>query len=109
MIVSIDDIMIGDLVLVDGKPTKIDRKHYVQLFIKIEAIPLTSEILEKLGFTKTWNGDWQLKTNATVIISKDFHAGVFESKVCLKYIHELQHLLAAKGVNLDFSLESLKI
>ena len=104
MIVSIDDIMMGDLVLVDGKPTKIDRKHYVQLFIKIEAIPLTSEILEKNGFK--FNGlayigeTFDLSEKFNEInnwnCGKFYHdcSGPGFTTFCtIKYVHELQHIL----------------
>ena len=64
----------------------------------IKPIPLTEDILLKNGFVKTWNGDWQLKEYATIIISKDYYVKIFERSIRIDYIHELQHMLHAACV-----------
>lgn len=70
----------------------------------IRPIPLTDEILEKNGFVKTWNGDWQLKEYATIIISKDYYVKVFERSIRIDYVHELQHALHVACVEKEIEL-----
>lgn len=67
-------------------------------------IELTEEILVKNGFVKTWNGDWQLKEYATIIISKDYYVKIFERIIRIDYVHELQHMLHTACVDKEITL-----
>ena len=79
--------------------SEIDGNWYSEAEIKdLVPIELTEEILVKNGFVKTWNGDWQLKEYATIIISKDYYVKIFERSIRIDYIHELQHMLHAACV-----------
>lgn len=71
----------------------------------IKPIPLTDDILVKNGFVKTWNGDWQLKEYATIIISKDYYVKIFERSIRIYYVHELQHMLYAACVNKELVID----
>ena len=112
------DLMVGDLVYVvrgydkhltiekiKGVIEDEDKPYPVTIFTGetvslngIKPIPLTEDILLKNGFVKTWNGDWQLKEYATIIISKDYYVKIFERSIRIDYIHELQHMLHAACV-----------
>ena len=107
------DLMVGDLVYIvrgydkhltiekiKGIIADEDKPYPVTIFTgetvslnDIKPIPLTEDILLKNGFVKTWNGDWQLKEYATIIISKDYYVKIFERSIRIDYIHELQHML----------------
>lgn len=70
----------------------------------IKPIPLTEDILVKNGFVKTWNGDWQLKEYATIIISKDYYVKIFERSIRIDYVHELQHALRVACIEKEIEL-----
>jgi hypothetical protein len=70
----------------------------------IRQIPLTESILMKNGFVKTWNGDWQLKEYATIIISKDYYVKIFERSIRIDYVHKLQHMLHEACVDKEITL-----
>ena len=105
------DLMIGDWVICNHYQDKPFTKQFgVADFAKgeyefCEPIPLTSDILEKNGFAKTWNGDWQLKEYSTIIISKDYYVDIFERSIKIDYVHELQHILHAACVDKELVIE----
>ena len=86
--------------------SEIDGNWYSEVEIKdLVPIPLTEDILEKNGFVKTWNGDWQLKEYSTIIISKDYYVKIFERSIRIDYIHELQHMLHAACVDKELVID----
>ena len=119
------DLMVGDLVYVvrgydkhltiekiKGVIKDEDKPYPVTIFTgetvslnDIKPIPLTEDILLKNGFVKTWNGDWQLKEYATIIISKDYYVKIFERSIRIDYIHELQHMLHAACVEKELVID----
>ena len=70
----------------------------------ITPIPLTAEILEKNGFVKQWNNNWQFNDYHSIIISEDFYIAIFELSTRLDYVHELQHALRLAGIEKEIKL-----
>lgn len=119
------DLMIGDWVKVDQTTETVNAKvlgvykdgiNYEVDYSGVRAtnqihtdyvspIELTEDILVKNGFVKTWNGDWQLKEYATIIISKDYYVKIFERSIRIYYVHELQHMLYAACVNKELVID----
>lgn len=96
-------LMIGDWVLVDSKPTKVDNVDIdsinttyvcgeVEDYIKeekVSPIPLTPEILEKNGLDKV--------PELSMVINRDTMP-LYHSPM-LHYVHELQRALRLCGLN----------
>lgn len=88
------DFMIGDWVLVDGKPeqlTGVDREYIhlegnvstILLEGEVEPIPLTPEILEKNGFICTQCDDEEIGTYESWSFQSDFIAITCEPTLCM--------------------------
>lgn len=115
-------LMLGDLVMVNGETRKIDSISMEVAHLygdcdlvwimedAIEPIPLTAEMLEKIGFEnrlksgfmqKIHEGELRIRANPFFI--NIYSASARESKVNLKphqvYVHELQHALRLCGLN----------
>ena len=113
-----NELMIGDWVSYKGKmPCKITAicKDTVVVdndtaqdwridFDKLTPISLTAEILEKNGFVKQWNNNWQFNDYHSIIISEDFYIAIFELSTRLDYVHELQHALRLAGIEKEIKL-----
>ena len=112
------DLMVGDWVSYKDDPPYMVRGTSICKVVTIDngidhrnvmddaisPIPLTDEILEKNGFVKTWNGDWQLKEYATIIVSKDYYVKIFERSIRIDFVHELQHALHAACIVKEIEL-----
>ena len=132
---SIKSLQIGDLVIphvFDSKlkPSKIVGIHYNSYKGKdyvdwvdceawdelhmdeIEPIPLTPEILEKIGF-KEYNGLYGLDIAYGVFVNADFkveepfvsiHNTCYRAIPICRYLHQLQHALRLCGIEITIKL-----
>lgn len=110
--------MIGDWVLYGGKSVKILQLSNGQEYKGIQPIPLTSEILEKNGFSgEGYNMGVigfhtdpipEVKDGYEVFIWKDMCLEIKHGFTHLKrytfYVHELQHALRLCGINLEIKV-----
>jgi hypothetical protein len=108
------DLMVGDWVMLQGKPYMIDMLNgYQESSMGVEPIPLTPEILEKNGFESmrvSWgtyelvgvnkrvemhnDNDWVLGTENTWCAHiKTANEEYMIAHCELTYVHELQHIL----------------
>ena len=116
---DVNDLMIGDLVQVNGEVFKVISISYFDIGISdskedfyhehidnIESIPLTQKILEKNGFVKQDYDGWLISEhNGRRLIEyrTDYFGGLLiinyveepysKISIKLKYVHELQHAL----------------
>jgi hypothetical protein len=125
------DLMVGDLVLHDGKVIRVDAVHkrkigyhktkdkLTWLFSgQFEPIPLTAEILEKNdilyrkpSFYYVINDDKDLECTYYIQQVKDDWAigvdiGEYDDSVFarIKYVHEFQHALKLCGINKEIAV-----
>ena len=127
---KIDELMIGNWVLVNGTPMQIqaindidgeimagdelyclveDRVHSED---KIEPIPLTAEILEKNGWyvpqAKIWWECYNVSFWLAQFVDGRFKIMTDEDSDCvfaaIRYVHELQHILRLCGINKEIVL-----
>jgi hypothetical protein len=113
------DLMVGDLVLHDGKVIRVDAVHkrkigyhktkdkLTWLFSgQFEPVPLTPEILEKNGFyrreipTRDEIGHYYHRTTdpCSIFVRMSFGDGRdFGNEI--RYVHDLQHLLKLCGID----------
>ena len=123
--------MVGDLVLLFGDtPARVDAIGNTEVYVyekergdwhvgyeHIKPIPITPELLEKNGFEENiWEGknSWRRKylVHNEVRICIDGRDGGFKhfgyqgynSKICLTYVHELQHALRLCGIEKEIEL-----
>lgn len=124
-----NELMIGDWVLINGTPMQIqaindidgeimagdelyclieDRVHSED---KIETIPLTKEILEKNGFTKSnVFVEWKYEEEGIYILWKPFPFLKIETENVqlnlsgCEYVHELQHSFKDCGIEKEIVL-----
>lgn len=107
------DVMIGDWVINDQEPTKVNyltkdnigvENAYFVEFSDVEPIPLTEEILKDNGFVF----DGLIRSYKKFKISKSFFSfalfkkyiiEIGEIAYTIKYVHELQHALRLCGLN----------
>lgn len=122
--ITIKDVRLGDWVLQNGMPHQIsilDLKALIRCFENnqthfFEAMPLTNEILEK-NCSGSQTGDTYIKIfifgdidgsgpsieiETTVGGNKFWISGLEE--VCFEYVHELQALLFAFGIEKNIKL-----
>ena len=116
---KVNELMIGDWVLLQGKPYQIDMLNgYQESDLGFEPIPITIELLEKNGFERenlitSYNHYTGIDNRVSLnddfyyINSRDVWSVHVDSEdYCtianceLTYLHELQHLL--KLCNIDF-------
>lgn len=122
-----EDLMIGDWVkfnnsdlahqikAIAGKSVKVDKVYWYSAS-KLSPIPITSEILEKNGFTYK-EGEIGLCGVTTVphYIRNDvpfalfcdgepFAIWIFQNPTNIKYVHELQHALRLCGIEKEIVL-----
>lgn len=129
-------LMIGDWVLHDGEPYQIrqlgiygenrDGEDYPAVCVgkpkgiglivernEIEPIPLTSEILENLGFEFKQQNSLELAIlkmrNRNPITLEyigwsDGRWAIHEHRLIVKYVHELQHALILCGIDKEIEL-----
>lgn len=116
---DVNDLMIGDLVQVNGEVFKVISISYFDIGISdskedfyhehidnIEPIPLTQKILEKNGFVKQDYDGWLISENngrRLIEYRTDYFGGLLiinyveepysKISIKLKYVHELQHAL----------------
>jgi hypothetical protein len=109
---KVTDLMVGDWVMLQGKPYMIDMLNgYQESSMGVEPIPLTPEILEKNGFVLDevikeyciYNGidnRVSLHNDKEYMNSRnEWHVHIDSEDYCtiasceLTYVHELQHLL----------------
>lgn len=109
---SSKDLMVGDWVMLQGKPYMIDMLNgYQESSMGVEPIPLTPEILEKNGFEREnliTSYNYYTGIDNRVSLNDDFYyinsrdvwsVHVDSEDYCtianceLTYVHELQHLL----------------
>jgi hypothetical protein len=110
---KIDEVMLGDLVSVSGRPIHVTLAVLNNWSDSIEPIPLTPEILEKNGFESvrvSWgtyelvgvnkrvemhnDNDWILGTENTWSAHIKTADEEYMIAHCeLTYVHELQHIL----------------
>jgi hypothetical protein len=113
------DLMVGDLVLHDGKVIRVDAVHkrkigyhktkdkLTWLFSgQFEPIPLTPEILEKNGLTNDYHGSYFEEDEHISLEISSSEYGIYWTINCheynilkLEYVHELQHALKLCGIN----------
>lgn len=115
---SSKDLMVGDWVMLQGKPYMIDMLNgYQESSMGVEPIPLTPEILEKNGFEKAENiqlYNYYLGIDSRVSLhdfafdinsSNTWHVHIDDEDYCsianceLTYVHELQHALKLCGID----------
>ena len=118
---KIDEIMLGDIVSVSGRPIHVTLAVLNHWIDNIEPIPLTPEILEKNGFEKEGfrHYDEYIGIDDRVVLNNDkaYINSVNEWLVyidsedystiasCeLTYVHELQHLLKLCKINFEFNI-----
>jgi hypothetical protein len=79
---------------------------------EIEPIPLTSEILKKIGF-KEYNGLYRLDIAYGVFVNIDFkaeepfvsiHNTCYRATPICRYLHQLQHALRLCGIEITIKL-----
>ena len=128
---ELKNLMIGDWVIVNNSPCKICSINEHCVFTEkgtsyysmeeIEAIPITTEILEKNGFgfvksydiRSVWNGQWIYKglELATCCFNRDDNWPCFinidDSNIKCEYVHQLQHAL--RLCKLDALADNFKI
>lgn len=117
------DLKIGDWVSYEGEPIQIeDTINYLYIdgyhtgrcrTEELEPIPLTVEILEKNGWkhdTDEYKHYWKREhITFSMFINTPFSPFRFYYDDCctirnIKYVHELQHILWAFGLNDDITL-----
>ena len=114
------EYIIGDVVMYDNKIMIIkeprDEIHFdlscpekklVYCCVGVEDIkpmPLTSEILEKNGWT--WDGQDFVGACLLYPEGNYFVFDAFRTKI--KYVHQLQHLFFGLGIDFDFNLDNSK-
>jgi hypothetical protein len=114
-----NELMVGDLVLHDGKVIRVDAVHkrkigyhktkdkLTWLFSgQFEPIPLTPEILEKNGLTNDYHGSYFEEDEHISLEISSSEYGIYwtinfhEYNILkLEYVHELQHALKLCGIN----------
>ena len=117
-----NELMLGDLVLCDGKPYRIAEiggmvcldyeKELFAALEDIEPIPLTAEILGKNKFSKSrLMGEQRHFTyylapsvSLLAIYDADFSLHIGDSARYIKYVHELQHALRLCGIEKEIEL-----
>ena len=116
------ELKLGDCVSYKGKVAKIHSIDSPCIYVDVDdeiwgtfedddelsPIPLTKEILEKNGWEE---GDWCFIKNFLTLVphenkAKGFSFSVYggKSRYNIKYIHELQHLLWALGMDNDLKI-----
>ena len=111
MSMKIDEVMLGDIVSLSGRPIHVTLAVLNNWSDNIKPIPLTPEILEKNGFERDKNislYNAYTGINSRVTLHDDFmsmnsrnmwHVHIDSEDYCtianceLTYLHELQHLL----------------
>lgn len=118
MSMKIDEVMLGDLVSVSGRPVHVTLAVLNHWSDNIEPIPLTTEILEKNGFVQDANYSFRFfspKVYKTRDIGVDFTIKGFTfwygdtiSIACGNgsrinrlpcFVHQLQHALKLCGID----------
>ena len=112
------EVKIGDIVSYNGTVAPIydlardvvrfDEGSVSALIKDISPVPLTEEILEKNGWEKV---DWCFIKNFLTLVphenkTKGFSFSVYggKSRYNIKYIHQLQHILWALGMDDDLKI-----
>ena len=117
------ELKIGDIVSFLGNPTKVQSIDPPAIYVvdkddtiwgtneinnDVTPIPLTSEILEKNGWEK---GDWCFIKDFLTLVrlenkTKGFSFSIYggKSRYNINYVHELQHLLWALGMDDDLKI-----
>ena len=108
------ELMIGDWVNYRGiynriSPADFD-EHHKEWINEIEPIPLTPEILEKNGFTRS-NAfvEWKYEEDDVYILWKPFPWIKIQSEECsvmfpCEFVHELQHALKLCNIKKEINL-----
>jgi hypothetical protein len=111
---SSKDLMVGDWVMLQGKPYMIDMLNgYQESSMGVEPIPLTPEILNKNGFGCDRNDGYailRLEDNSELLYY--FHeyklTRFYKSEIIFRcqcvYAHQLQHALRLCGINREIEL-----
>ena len=120
MSMKVDEVMLGDIVSVSGRPIHVTLAVLNNWSDNIEPILLTPEILEKNGFERDKNislYNAYTGINSRVTLHDDFmymnsrnmwHVHVDSEDYCtianceLTYLHELQNLLRICKINFEF-------
>lgn len=114
------ELMIGDWYYLEdeGKkyPLQVTKETFAladEDIANFQPIPLTAEILEKIGFILDSNNIFYLRENIKYGLIKDYYCGywyanradIYKEYVCsCDYIHELQHILKISGIKKDIVL-----
>jgi hypothetical protein len=118
---KIDEVMLGDIVSVSGRPIHVTLAVLNHWSDNIEPIPLTKEILEKNGFENQgfrhhdqYNGidDRVLLNNNKAYMNSvnEWFVHIDSEDYCtianceLTYVHELQNLLKLCKINFEFNI-----
>lgn len=115
---EIKDLMIGDLVLVNGTPHKIQGIDSLDGEIiadgefhsedNVSGIPLTTEILEKNGFVNMgFFGKLEIGKFVVICDTKNLtilRDGHCDLEIPIHFVHELQHALRLCGIEKEFAL-----
>ena len=122
MSMKVDEVMLGDIVSVSGRPIHVTLAVLNNWSDSIEPILLTPEILEKNGFERDKNislYNAYTGINSRVTLHDDFmsmnsrnmwHVHIDSEDYCtianceLTYVHELQHLLRICKIDFEFSV-----
>ena len=122
MSMTIDEVMLGDIVSLSGRPIHVTLAVLNNWSDNIKPIPLTPEILEKNGFERDKNislYNAYTGINSRVTLHDDFMSmnsrnmwdvHIDSEDFCtianceLTYLHELQHLLKLCKINFEFSV-----
>ena len=114
-----EDLMIGDWVNLYDNPIKIniddlgviERDETYDKGVHCKPVPLTSEILEKNGFTKDSGGEELYSIDFASLIDVGYGFELFisndekgEFNGTKKYVHELQHALKLCGIEKEIVL-----
>lgn len=123
----IEELSIGDWVMnarIEGKPTnyRITEIHwncivaihsngveYNHRFSDVKPIPLTPEILEKNGISKTYESDEYTVYKGEGFNVTEYYTELWEferhrNRLMIRYIHQLQHALRLAGVEKEIEL-----
>ena len=122
MSMKIDEVMLGDIVSLSGRPIHVTLAVLNNWSDNIKPIQLTHEILEKNGFERDKNislYNAYTGINSRVTLHDDFMSmnsrnmwdvHIDSEDFCtianceLTYLHELQHLLKLCKINFEFSV-----
>lgn len=120
---KIKELNIGDWVLINGEPARALRltqvgcsifkglsgQMYRVIGYSISPLPITPEILEKNGISKTYESDEYAVYKGEGFYVTEFYTELWEferrlNRLMISNVHELQHAMRLAGINTEIEV-----